>query len=83
MAFRDGSVAAERRYARRHALGTTCYEADSGRVMECGVLSGALAAARHELSVSDHVLFGNLVPTLLSLLNGNPLAATRGDDPRR
>ncbi len=67
--FRDGSFAdGEHYYVNRfgRALASRCYEAATGRLVDCGPLEARRRTARERLEASDTIVQGNLVPSLAS-----------------
>ena len=65
--FRDGSFADGSHYF-VHRFGPTfssrCYEADSGRPLDCAPLASRLDEARRRLQVSDLIIQNDLIPSV-------------------
>ena len=65
--FRDGSFADGRHYFVNRfgpTFASRCYEAETGRTLDCGLLEAQRDAARERLEVSDLIIQGDLIPTL-------------------
>ena len=65
--FRDGSFADGAHYFINRfgpVSASRCYEADSGRPLDCEPLEGRRREARHRLEISDLIIQGDLIPAL-------------------
>jgi len=70
--FRDGSFADGRHYFINHFGGisaSACYEAETGRTLDCGQLEERRRGALEQLEISDLIIRGDLIPILRAAKN--------------
>jgi lipoteichoic acid synthase len=79
--FRDGSFADGYHYLvqRLGSLGPACYEAASGRSVDCALLEARRREARERLEVSDLIVQGNLIPSLREGASAAPANNSTGE----